>query len=122
MKAKWRAALPGSTLKVFVGSVTQSNEGMATSMVNALTMTCGPKEALRHYKDGQLKCAPRVPVVDCTERTNLRKWGTGDMFFSYVAKVCLETHQEMVGAQTKLSAREAELARERARARSICAA
>ena len=41
-----------------------------------------------------LKCAPAVQVVDCTERTNLRKYGTGDMFFSYVAQVCLETHEE----------------------------
>ena len=30
----------------------------------------------------------RVP--DCTERTNLRKYGTGDMFFTYVTRVCLE--------------------------------
>ena len=41
-----------------------------------------------------LKCAPAVPVVDCTERTNLRKYGTADMFFSYRAQVCLETHEE----------------------------
>jgi hypothetical protein len=33
-------------------------------------------------------------VPDCTERTNLRKYGTGDMFFTYRAKVCMETHQE----------------------------
>ena len=49
---------------------------------------CGIHEALRHYKDGMLKCAPAVPVPDCTERTNLRKYGTGDMFFSYRAQVC----------------------------------
>ena len=30
----------------------------------------------------------------CTERTNLRKYGTADMFFTYRTKVCLETHEE----------------------------
>jgi hypothetical protein len=35
-----------------------------------------------------------VPVVDCTERTNLRKYGTADLFFSYRAEVCLETQQD----------------------------
>ena len=28
-------------------------------------------------------------VKDCTERTNLRKYGTGDFFFSYRGKVCV---------------------------------
>ena len=36
-----------------------------------------------------LKCAPAMPVRDCTERTNLRKYGTGDMFFSYRTRVCV---------------------------------
>ena len=82
--------LPGSTLKVMLGSVVQSEQGMSTSLKNASVLTCGAGEALRHYKDGMLKCAPAVKVVDCTERTNLRKWGTADMFFSYVTKVCVE--------------------------------
>ncbi len=46
-------------------------------------------EALRHFKDGMLKCAPALPVPDCTERTNLRRYGTGDLFFSYRASVCV---------------------------------
>jgi hypothetical protein len=96
--------LPGSTLKVLIGSVIQSDQGMATSMANAQTLTCGAHEAVRHYKDGMLKCAPAVKVPDCTERTNLRKWGTGDMFFTYVAKVCLEEHRELVGGQSKETA------------------
>jgi len=29
-------------------------------------------------------------VPDCTERTNLRKYGTGDMFFTYRSRVCAE--------------------------------
>ena len=39
-----------------------------------------------------LKCAPAVPVPDCTERTNLRRWGTADMFFTFRSTVCVNTH------------------------------
>jgi hypothetical protein len=81
--------LPGSVLKVMVGSVVSSNQGMTTDMDGAQVLQCGPKEALRHYKNGMLKCAPAQKVVDCTERTNLRKYGTGDMFFSFVTRVCV---------------------------------
>jgi hypothetical protein len=95
--------LPGSTLRVLVGSVLQSNQGMATSYEDAEALVCGAGEAVRHYKDGMLKCAPAEKVVDCTERTNLRKYGTGDMFFTFVSQVCLEQHQELVGGQTKES-------------------
>jgi hypothetical protein len=87
--------LPGSTLKVVVGQVVQSSEGMASSYSSGQVMQCAPHEALRHYKGGSLKCATAVPVPDCTERTNLRKYGLGDMFFTYRAKVCLQTHQEL---------------------------
>jgi hypothetical protein len=52
-------------------------------------------EALRHFKDGMLKCAPAMPVKDCTERTNLRKFGTGDLFFSYRSNVCAATARDM---------------------------
>ncbi len=96
--------LPGSTLRVLLGSVMQSNQGMATTYEDAEALMCGAGEAARHYKDGMLKCAPAEKVVDCTERTNLRKWGTGDMFFTYVTQVCLEQHQQLVGGQTKESA------------------
>ena len=54
--------------------------------------------AARHFKDGMLKCALAIRVPDCTERTNLRKWGTGDMFFTYVTRVCLEQKRELVGS------------------------
>jgi hypothetical protein len=93
--------LPGSALKISVGSVVQSSEGAAVSNARAETMLCAPREALRHFKNGVLKCAPAVPVPDCTERTNLRKFGTGDMFFSYVTRVCLETGREFVGEQSR---------------------
>ena len=86
--------IPGSHLKVNVGKVIQSSEGLAAGASSGEVLICGAHEALRHYKDGLLKCAPAVPVVDCTERTNLRKYGTADMFFSYRAEVCLETHEE----------------------------
>ena len=99
--------LPGSTLRVLIGSVIQSDQGMATSYQDAEGLVCGAGEAVRHYKDGMLKCAPAEKVVDCTERTNLRKYGTGDMFFTYVTKVCLEQHQQLIGGQTKESPEEA---------------
>ena len=82
--------LPGSVLKVVLGKVSQSNQGMAGAFEGAETIQCRPREALRHYKGGVLKCAPAVTVPDCTERTNLRKWGTGDMFISYHSRVCVD--------------------------------
>ena len=93
--------LPGSSLKVTIGSVLQSSEGAAVSTAHGETLMCAPHEALRYYKGGLLKCAPAVRVPDCTERTNLRKYGTGDMFFSYVTRVCLETGRELVGAESR---------------------
>jgi hypothetical protein len=93
--------LPGSVLKVTIGSVMQSSEGAAVSTAHGESLMCGPQEALRYYKGGLLKCAPAVRVPDCTERTNLRKYGTGDMFFSYVTRVCLETGRELVGAESR---------------------
>ena len=95
--------LPGSALKVMVGSVIQSSQGAAVSNAHGETLMCAPHEALRHFKNGVLKCALAVPVPDCTERTNLRKFGTGDMFFSYVSKVCLETGRELVGGKSRES-------------------
>jgi len=86
--------LPGSHLRVEVGELTQSSEGLAGSYSSGKTLECAPHEALRHFKDGMLKCAVAQPVPDCTERTNLRRYGTGDMFISYRTKVCLQTHQE----------------------------
>jgi len=62
---------------------------MAGTYENGQVLQCGPNEALRHYKDGMLKCAPAVPVKDCTERTNLRLYGTGDFFFSFRTQVCV---------------------------------
>ena len=82
--------LPGSVLKVVMGKVSQSNQGMAGAFEGAETIQCRPREALRHFKGGVLKCAPAVKVPDCTERTNLRKWGTGDMFVSYASQVCVD--------------------------------
>jgi len=86
--------IPGSHLKIMIGKVVQSSEGLAAGTARGEVLECGTHEALRHYKDGLLKCAPAVPVVDCTERTNLRKYGTADLFFSYRAEVCLETQEE----------------------------
>jgi len=81
--------IPGSVVKVVVGDVVQSDQGMAGSYQSATPIMCGEHEALRHFKNGMLKCAPEMPVKDCTERTNLRKYGTGDLFFSYRTQVCI---------------------------------
>jgi len=66
-------------------------------------LRCGEHEALRHYKNGMLKCAPAVPVRDCTERTNLRKYGTADFFFTYRADVCATRVQEASRRDAELS-------------------
>ena len=81
--------IPGSHLKVTIGDVVQSDQGMAGLYERGQVMECDVHEALRHFKDGMLKCAPAVPVPDCTERTNLRRYGSGDLFFSYRASVCV---------------------------------
>jgi len=83
--------IAGSRLKITIGDVVQSDQGMAGTYSRGVILQCGEHEAVRHYKDGMLKCAPAVDVADCAERTNLRKFGTGDMFFSYRSTVCAET-------------------------------
>jgi len=81
--------IPGSHLKVTIGDVLQSDQGLAGTYEHGQVLECGEHEALRHFKDGMVKCAPAIPVPDCTERTNLRRWGTGDFFFSFRAQVCV---------------------------------
>ena len=81
--------IPGSHLKVVIGEVLQSDQGLAGTYDHGQVLMCADHESLRHFKDGMVKCAPSIPVPDCTERTNLRRWGTGDFFFSYRAKVCV---------------------------------
>ncbi|MEE8439877.1 MAG: hypothetical protein V3S07_09830 [Micropepsaceae bacterium] len=80
--------LPGATLRVVFGEVVRSSHGMAGVYDNGKILTCGPGEALRHYTDGLVKCAPAEHIPDCTERENMRRYGTGDLFFSYAARVC----------------------------------
>ena len=80
--------IPGSHLKVVMGDVVQSDQGMAGTYARGVILECGEHEAVRHFKEGMLKCAPAVEVPDCTERTNLRKYGTGDMFFTFRTTVC----------------------------------
>ncbi len=83
--------IPGSHLKVIIGEVLQSDQGLAGTYEHGQVLMCGEHEALRHFKDGMVKCAPAIPVPDCTERTNLRRWGTGDFFFSFRAQVCVSS-------------------------------
>jgi len=82
--------IAGSRLKITIGDVVQSDQGMAGLYSRGVILQCGEHEAVRHFKDGMLKCVAEMEVPDCTERTNLRKYGTGDMFFSYRSKVCAE--------------------------------
>ncbi|HSC18900.1 MAG TPA: hypothetical protein VLC74_08300 [Rhizomicrobium sp.] len=81
--------IAGSTLKITVGDVLQSDQGLAGTYEQGEVLACGRGESLWHYKNGMVKCGPAVPVKDCTERTNLRKYGTGDFFFSYRSRVCI---------------------------------
>jgi hypothetical protein len=50
-----------------------------------------------------LKCAPAMPVPDCTERTNLRRYGSGDFFFAYRAEVCAALPHEASVRDTNVS-------------------
>jgi hypothetical protein len=81
--------IPGAHLRVTIGDILQSDQGLAGSSSGGQLIECTENEALRHFKDGMVKCTPKVPVKDCTERTNLRLYGTGDLFFSYRARVCV---------------------------------
>jgi hypothetical protein len=83
--------IPGSTVRVTVGDVVQSDQGLAGTFENGETLACAPGEALVHYRGGMLKCAKAKPVKDCTERVNLRRWGSGDFFFSYRSRVCVQS-------------------------------
>ena len=56
--------------------------------------------AVRHFKNGMLKCAIARKVPDCTELNELRKWGFADMSFAYVTGVCSEQKRELVGGQS----------------------
>jgi hypothetical protein len=96
--------IPGSRLKVMIGAVVQSDQGMASSFTSGKEVDCALGEAMRHFKDGMLKCAIAVPVKDCTERTNLRLFGTGDLFFTYRTRVCAQTHREYAENQEQQSA------------------
>jgi len=95
--------IPGAHLKVTLGDVVQSDQGMAGTFASGASLECGPGEALRHFKDGMLKCVAKVPVKDCTERTNLRRWGSGDVFFSFRTKVCAAKTTTTASRELELS-------------------
>ena len=80
--------LPGSTLRVVIGDVVHSDHGLAGVYEGGKVLACAPGEALRHFVDGRVNCAAAETVPDCTERDNLRRYGVGDLFFSYAARVC----------------------------------
>ena len=88
MNAEIYRCLEGSYLHVLIGDVVDSESGMAGVYQGAQALDCAPGQALRHYRDGAVKCAVQERVPDCTERRNMRRYGLGDLFFSYHAKVC----------------------------------
>ncbi len=93
--------IPGSTVRVSVGNVAQSDQGLAGTFEGGQTLSCAAGEALVHYRGGMLKCARARPVKDCTERVNLRRWGSGDFFFSYRARVCVAAPAEASAASSE---------------------
>ncbi|HEX4079952.1 MAG TPA: hypothetical protein VHX61_13895 [Rhizomicrobium sp.] len=95
--------IAGSVLKVVIGDVVQSDQGMAGTYEHGRILMCRPHEVLRHFKDGMLKCAPATPVPDCTERTNLRRYGSGDFFFAYRAEVCAAPAHEVSVRDTNVT-------------------
>ena len=80
--------LPGSDLHVVIGDVVDSDQGIAAVYEGGTTLVCRAGEALRHYQDGIVRCAVAEQLEDCVERTNMRRYGVGDVFFSFQAKVC----------------------------------
>jgi hypothetical protein len=95
--------IPGAVLKVVIGDVVQSDQGMAGTYEHGRVLMCGAHEVLRHFKNGMLKCAAAMPVPDCTERTNLRRFGSGDFFFAYQAEVCATSAREVSSRAASLS-------------------
>jgi hypothetical protein len=80
--------LAGSILHVTIGDVVQSDHGLAGIYEGGQVFSCAAGEALRHYTNGVVRCAVADRVPDCTERENMRRYGTGDLFFSCMARVC----------------------------------
>ncbi len=95
--------LEGSSLRVIIGHVVESDEGVAAVYEGGDTLECKAGEALRHFADGLVKCAAQEPVPDCTERRNLRAWGAGDIFFSYQTKVCAKSYSASSSYSGKMS-------------------
>jgi hypothetical protein len=72
---------------------------LAVSPNDAQLLSRHTSEVALHFKDGMPKCAVAQTVADCTKPTNLRKWGTDDMFFAYVTYVCLEQRNMAAAAK-----------------------
>jgi len=95
--------IPGASVRATVGDVAQSDQGLAGTFEQGMTLACAPSEALVHYRGGMLKCAKAKPVKDCTERVNLRRWGSGDFFFSYRSRVCVTPSAQASAGSEDLS-------------------
>jgi len=95
--------IPGAVVRATVGDVAQSDQGLAGTYEHGETLACAAGEALVHYRGGMLKCAKAKPVKDCTERVNLRRWGSGDFFFSYRSRVCVMPSAQAAATSEDLS-------------------
>src|SRR5262249_26302135 len=109
MNAELYRCLEGSSLHVMIGDVVESEQGMAGVYANAQVIDCAPGQVLRHYREGAVKCAAATPVPDCTERGNMRRYGLGDLFFSYRAKVCARVTASAASSSYSAAGREVEV-------------
>jgi hypothetical protein len=87
---------PGSRLKVAIGAVVQSDQGLAGDYKISQTLTCGANEILRHFRDGMVKCS----TAERSAPAHLRRYGTGDFFFSFHTKICLARMSRAEHAET----------------------
>ena len=104
MNAEIYRCLAGSYLRVKIGDVVDSQQGMAGVYEGAQVLECKPGQALRHYRDGTVKCAVAERLSDCVERRNMRRYGIGDVFFSYRAKICARVSWRASSATASSSA------------------
>lgn len=83
--------LEGTHMEAVVGHVVDSQDGMAAVYEGGDELICEPGEALVHLKGGQVRCRKAKTTPECTERQLLRRYGAGDVFFSYrhVVQACI---------------------------------
>lgn len=89
--------IEGTTLRVTIGAVVETEKGMAAIFDGGATLSCSAGEALGHWKGGMIKCVPRKPMPECTERRLLRRHGPGDIFFTMRMEVRVRVDEAIEG-------------------------